>query len=257
MQDLKLSSNLFKQGGISAVEKITFISCESKNRSYINWNNSLEHIIIDLYSIPKDELTCNTTHDGDGSSGGLNGGVHHHILAITALYLDALDDGFHACVNLFSVSVRKKNCTVQMLVNYTWSSRNKIQWYKTRSKIFWTYPQTTGISCCLDVPCGSGPLEPLVTREKMTSSSKFPLSLKHFLKFWSNICRHGELNWDPCPCPCPCPGWPCWPWAAAPPIVIPVKHLKMNFICSLRWSSKILRLIPMFLPKLYNIIFSI
>lgn len=125
MQDLKLSSNLFKQGGISAVEKITFISCESKNRSYINWNNSLEHIIIDLYSIPKDELTCNTTHDGDGSSGGLNGGVHHHILAITALYLDALDDGFHACVNLFSVSVRKKNCTVQMLVNYTWSSRNK------------------------------------------------------------------------------------------------------------------------------------
>lgn len=229
MQDLKLSSNLFKQGGISAVEKITFISCESKNMSYINWNNSLEHIIIDLYSIPKDELTCNTTHDGDGSSGGLNGGVHHHILAITALYLDALDDGFHACVNLFSVSVRKKNCTVQMLVNYTWSSRNKIQWYKTRSKIYWTYPQTTGISCCLDVPCGSGPLEPLVTSEKMTSSSKFPLSLKHFLKFWSNICRHGELNWDPCPCPCPCPGWPCWPWAAAPPIVIPVKHLKNEF----------------------------
>lgn len=123
----------------------------------------------------------------------------------------------------------KKNWTVQMLVNYTWSSRNKIQWYKTRSKIYWTYPQTTGISCCLDVPCGSGPLEPLVTREKMTSSSKFPLSLKHFLKFWSNICRHGELNWDPCPCPCPCPGWPCWPWAAAPPIVIPVKHLKNEF----------------------------
>lgn len=108
MQDLKLSSNLFKQGGISAVEKITFISCESKKRSYITWNNSLVHIIIDLYSIPKDELTCNTTHNSDGSSGGLNGGVHHHILAITALYLDALDDGFHACVNLFSVSVRKK-----------------------------------------------------------------------------------------------------------------------------------------------------
>lgn len=62
MQDLKLSSNLFKQGGISAVEKITFISCESKNRSYINWNNSLEHIIIDLYSIPKDESLRVTPH---------------------------------------------------------------------------------------------------------------------------------------------------------------------------------------------------
>lgn len=97
-----------------------------------------------------------------------------------------------------------------------------IQWYKIHSKMSWTYPQTTGISCCLDVPCGKGPLEPLVTREKMTSSSKFPLSLKHFLNIWSNICRHGELNWDPCPWP----GWPCWPWAAAPPIVIPVKHLK-------------------------------
>lgn len=109
MQDLKLSSNLFKQGGISAVEKITFISCESKNRSYIKLKQFLRtYYNWSLFNSKRWELTCNTTHDGDGSSGGLNGGVHHHILAITALYLDALDDGFHACVNLFSVSVRKK-----------------------------------------------------------------------------------------------------------------------------------------------------
>lgn len=63
-----------------------------------------------------------------------------------------------------------------------------------------TYPQTVCVSCCLLVPDGSGPLEPLVTSEKMDSSLKLPLSIKHFRNNWSNICRHGELNCDPWPC---------------------------------------------------------
>lgn len=59
-----------------------------------------------------------------------------------------------------------------------------------------------GISCCLDVFCGSGLLELLVISEKMIFSLKFLLFLKYFLKFWLNICRYGELNWDFCFCFC-------------------------------------------------------